>query len=247
MDRALYVSMTGAKHNMLAQAAHSHNLANVSTSGFKADFVGALTQQLESEGGLPTRAFATTHNEKTSFAPGSMQETGRDLDVAVDGPGWIAVLDENGEENYVRGGKLATDVFGSLRNEHGDEILGNVGPIVIPEAEKIEIGADGTISIRALGQGPQTLVELDRIRLVGAEPGELVKRENGKIYADGVVLKNDASVRLRKGFIENSNVNAVEELTSVVSHSRQFEMQVKLMQTVAQMSETQARLLQVQV
>ena len=176
-----------------------------------------------------------------------MQETGRDLDIAVDGPGWIAVLDQNGEENFTRAGKLSTDVFGTLRNERGDEVLGNTGPIVIPEAEKIEIGADGTISIRALGQGPQTLVELDRIRLVNAESGDLIKRENGKIYANGVVLEFDAAVRLRKGFVENSNVNAVEELTNVVSLARQFEMQVKLMQTVAQMSESQSRLLQIQV
>ena len=91
------------------------------------------------------------------------------------------------------------------------------------------------------------MVELDRIRLVNAESGDLIKRENGKIYANGVVLEVDAAVRLRKGFVENSNVNAVEELTNVVSLARQFEMQVKLMQTVAQMSESQSRLLQIQV
>jgi len=254
MDRALYISMTGAKHNMLAQAAHSHNLANASTTGFKAEFVEAVSQFVNRGDGYKTRAYAVTQTPRTNLAHGSLQETGRDLDVSVDGDGWLAILNSAGEEAYTRAGKLATDVLGVLRNEHGDQVLGNGGPIVIPEAEKIEIGGDGTISVRTLGQGPQTLVEIDRIKLVNPDPSQLEKRADGKIYLKGeadndefVKLPPDAAVRLRKGFVENSNVNTVEELTNVVSLARQFELQVKMMQTVAEMAESQSRLLQVQV
>lgn len=247
MDRALYISMTGAKHNMLAQAAHSHNLANASTNGFKADFINAISQSINVGDGLKTRSYALANTPATNFSAGSMQETGRDLDVAVGGKGWMAVLSDEGIESFTRGGKLATDVYGVLRTERGDQVLGNTGPIVIPEAEKIEIGSDGTISIRSLGQGPQTLVELDRIRLVNPQQGELVKGEDGRIYANDVLFEVDASIRLRKGFVENSNVNSIDELTSVVSLARQFELQVKLMQSVAEMAESEARLLQVQV
>jgi flagellar basal-body rod protein FlgF len=246
MDRALYISMTGAKHNMLAQAAHSHNLANASTTGFKADFINAMSQSINHGDGLKTRAYAVANTPETNFAKGAMQETGRDLDVAVNGEGWMAVLAADGEETYTRTGILATDVFGVLRNEQGDQVLGNGGPIVIPEYEKIEIGADGTISIRALGQGPQTLVEIDRIKLVKPEAGQLEKRESGKLVARSGALKADASVRLVKGFIEGSNVNSIDELTSVVSLARQFELQVKMMQTIGDMAESSSRLLQVQ-
>ncbi len=247
MDRALYVSMTGAKHNMLAQAAHSHNLANAATTGFKSDFVDALSMQVAGGDGLRTRTYAIAQTPATNFAPGSLQATGRDLDVSVQGGGWLAVMGDDGREAYTRAGKLSTDAFGVLRNERGDQVLGNQGPIVIPEAEKIEIGTDGTISVRALGQGPETLVEVDRLKLVLPEPGELVKDANGLFFSKNGPLEPNATLSVRKGFVENSNVNPVEELTSVVALARQFEMQVKLMQTVSEMAESSTRLLQVQV
>lgn len=249
MDRALYVSMTGAKHNMLAQAVHSHNLANASTTGFKADFVDALSQQVVGGDGYQTRTYATARTPATNFMPGSLLETGRDLDVAIDGNGWMAVQGSNGRESYVRGGKLAIDALGVLRNERGDQVLGNAGPIVVPEAEKIEIGADGTISVRALGQGPEALVQVDRLKLINPESEALQKEADGMIYAKDALtpIPVDAAVRIRKGFVENSNVNPVDELTGVVALARQFEMQVKLMQTVSEMAESSARLLQVQV
>ena len=247
MDRGLYIAMTGAKHSMVAQAVHSNNLANASTSGFKADFIDALAQNEKSGSQLHSRAYAVTSTPVTSLAAGSLQETGRDLDVSVDGDGWIAVLGSDGVETYTRAGQLATDALGVLRNERGQQVLGNGGPIVLPEAEKIEVGGDGTISIRALGQGPETLVEADRIKLVKPDDSELEKRPDGLIHAKNGPLAVDATVRLRKGFIENSNVSPINELTSVVSLARQFEMQVKMMQTFGEMAESSSRLLQVQV
>ncbi|MGB5323813.1 MAG: flagellar basal body rod protein FlgF, partial [Pseudomonadales bacterium] len=194
---------------MHAQTAHANNLANAATTGFRADFVDAVSLAVKNGDGLKSRVYAVAHTPATNFEFGSMQSTGRDLDIAINGEGWLAVIGPNGEEAYTRAGSLHTDAFGALRNERGDQVLGNGGPIAIPEAESIEIGSDGTISIRALGQGPQTLVEVDRLKLVAADSGELKKGEDGRFYAAGALPAVDAAIRVSKGFLETSNVNPI--------------------------------------
>ena len=247
MDRALYISMSGASHNMLQQAVRSHNLANASTTGFKADLANAMAKPILGGDGYASRVYAVAESNTANYAPGSLVQTGRDLDVAIDGEGWMAVESADGREAYARGGNLHVDVLGILRNERGLPVQGNGGVINVPEAEKIEIGADGTISVRALGQGPETLVAVDRIRLVNPDVANLRKEGDGLIYSVEGTEKLDPSVRLAKGFLESSNVSAVEELMSVTSLARQFEMQIKMMQTVAENAESSARVLQVQV
>ncbi|MBT8139312.1 MAG: flagellar basal body rod protein FlgF [Gammaproteobacteria bacterium] len=246
MDRGLFVSMTGAVHNMHAQTVHSNNLANAATTGFRADFVDAVSLAVKDGEGHKSRVYAVAHSPATDFRKGSMQATGRDLDIAINGEGWLAVIGPNGEEAFTRAGSLHTDAFGALRNERGDQVLGNGGPVVIPEAESIEIATDGTISVRALGQGPEALVEVDRLKLVAAAPGDLNKGVDGRFYAAGAPPSLDANIRVSKGFVESSNVNPVNELTQVMSLARQFEMQMKMMQTMSDTGDASVRLLQVQ-
>ena len=247
MDRALYVSMTGAMQTMSEQAARSHNLANVSTTGFKADLANALAQPVYGGAGLPTRVYAITETPLSNLSNGPLVETGRELDVAIMGDGWLVFENEAGEEVYSRGGNLSVDTAGMLRNERGLVVQGNAGPVVIPESEKIEIGTDGTISVRALGQGPETLVEVDRLKLVNPDRANLIKGVDGLFRSSNPVEPIDPNISISTGFLEGSNVNAVNELTSIVSLSRQFEMQIKMMQTIAENSEASSRLLQVQV
>ena len=247
MDRALYISMTGAKHNMLEQAARSHNLANVSTVGFKADFVNALSQPLQGGAGYASRAYAVAQTPSADLSAAPLMETGRELDVAVDGAGWFAVQTADGREAYSRSGNLSVDALGVLRDARGLPVLGDDGPIALPESEKIEIASDGTISVRALGQGPETLVVADRMRLVNPQLGALQKQRDGFLYSVDGAEPPAAEVRLRTGFLESSNVNAVAELTSIVSLARQFEMQIKMMQTIAENSESTTRVLRVQL
>lgn len=246
MDKALYIAMTGAKHNMLAQTQHANNLANVNTQAFKADFAQARSMPVYYGDGLPTRAYALTERPATNFDFGSLQETGRDLDIAIDGEGFIAVQDANGNEAYTRTGDLSVDSVGILRTSSGLAVMGNAGPIAIPAAEKIHIGLDGTISIVAQGQGPEAPVVIDRIRLVNPDIKEMTKSEDGLFRAldiDGE-LPVDGAVRVVSGFLENSNVNAINELTSMLSLARQYELQVKVMSSAKEMSESSARLLQ---
>ena len=245
MDKMLYVSMTGAHNNSLAQSAHANNLANISTNGFRRDFEQARSMQVFGDT-LPARVYAMTERPGTDFTPGSMQETGRDLDVAIGGRGWLAVQAADGSEAYVRTASLNIDALGVLRTGNGLPVMGNGGPIAVPPEQKIEIGKDGTISIRALGEGPSVLAEVDRLKLVNPDLKQMEKGTDGLIRFKGVgPVQADATVQVTSGFLESSNVNAVEEMTAILSLSRQFELQVKMMRTAEDNAAAVARVLQI--
>jgi flagellar basal-body rod protein FlgF len=245
MDKMLYVAMTGAQNNTLAQRAHANNLANVSTSGFRRDFEQARSMPMFGDS-YPARVFAMSERPATDFRPGSLQETGRDLDVAIGGKGWIAVQAADGGEAYVRTASLNIDALGMLRTGNGMPVMGNAGPIAVPPEQKVEIGQDGTISIRALGENPNVLAEVDRIKLVNPDPKTLEKGTDGLIRVKGQPqVEADATVQLTSGFLEASNVNAVEEMTAILSLSRQFELSVKMMRTAEDNSSAMARVLQI--
>ncbi|TRO13751.1 flagellar basal body rod protein FlgF [Ectopseudomonas mendocina] len=245
MDKMLYVSMTGAQNNTLALRAHANNLANVSTSGFRRDFEQARSMPLFGET-YPARVFAMSERPATDFRAGSLQQTGRDLDVAIGGKGWIAVQAPDGSEAYVRTASLNIDALGVLRTGNGLPVMGNAGPIAVPPEQKVEIGQDGIISIRALGENPNVLAEVDRIKLVNPDPKSMEKGTDGLIRVKGQPeVEADATVQVTSGFLEASNVNAVEEMTAILSLSRQFELSVKMMRTAEDNSSAMARVLQI--
>ncbi|MAL98379.1 flagellar basal body rod protein FlgF [Hydrocarboniclastica marina] len=248
MDKALYIAMSGAKQNMLAQAAHANNLANANTTGFKQDFAQARSMKVFGEG-HDTRAYAMAERPGTDMSSGSLNETGRSLDIAVHGEGWIAVQSDGGTEAFTRRGDLAVDVNGILRNGEGLPVLGNGGPIALPPASQVEVGADGTISVIPIGGAPDQMVEIDRIKLVNPPARDLVKGEDGLVRRKpDVALEGvepaDAMVTVEPGFLETSNVNAISALIQTLELSRQYEMQVKVMSSADQNGEVAARLLQ---
>ncbi|UTA49463.1 flagellar basal-body rod protein FlgF [Simiduia sp. 21SJ11W-1] len=246
MDKALYVSMTAAKHNMRAQTAHSNNLANINTHGFKADFAQARAMPVFYGDGHPTRAYALTESPATDFAHGAFIETGRELDVAINGDGFLAVQLPDGREAYTRAGNLLIDADGILRNSEGMIVLGDGGPIALPPQEKVEVGLDGSISIINAGEGPQTPAQIARLRLVNPDVANLEKDESGYfVTRDGEAAAVDANVQVTSGFLEASNVNAMHEFTSVLTLARQYELHVKLMGSVQENSEASARMLQI--
>lgn len=248
MDKSLYIGMSGAKQNMLAQRAHANNLANANTTGFKRDFAQARSMPVFGEH-HPTRAYAMTERPGTDLSAGALMETGRKLDVAVDGTGWLAVQNAQGQEVFTRSGSLQIDTNGLLRNGAGDMVLGNGGPVALPPFQNVQVGADGTISVVPVGGPPDQLVAVDRLKLVNPPTDALEKGEDGYIrrkadQAIGGVEPADASLRVASGFLESSNVNAVEEMIANLQLSRQFEMQIKVMRTANDNSEAAARLLQ---
>ena len=245
MDKVLYVAMTGARENMFAQQVHANNLANATTTGFKADLEQARSMRVIGEG-TPSRVYSMSERPATNTESGALIQTGRALDVAVQGNDWIAVRASDGTERYARGGELTLDVNGQLLMPNGTPVLGNGGaPIIIPPAEQITIANDGGITIRPLGSPADELVVVDQIKMVAAEAGQLWKGEDGLMRTDDLVpLPASQNSQLRSGYIESSNVNAVTELTSMISLSRQFEMQVKIMKSADENAQTASRILQ---
>ncbi|MGD8484239.1 MAG: flagellar basal-body rod protein FlgF [Thioalkalispiraceae bacterium] len=243
MDRMLYISMAGAKQTMLAQAATSNNLANVSTTGFKADFNTFRSQHVIGEG-LPTRAYAMDERPGVDMSSGTLIRTGRELDVAVHGEGWLSVLSPDGTEAYTRAGHLNVTATGQLITDDGLPVMGDNGPIAIPPAEKIEIGGDGTITIQGQGQAANTLTQVERIKLVKPDVNNLYKGNDGLFHTrDGIPAVADADVKVVSKTLEGSNVNAVGEMVKMMTLQRNFELQVKMMDTAKQNSEQTAQLL----
>ena len=244
MDKAMYIAMTSGQNIMSAQAIHANNLANANTSGFQADFAQARSMGVYYGDGYSTRAYALTENPGTDFNRGALIETGRDLDMAVDGEGWIAVQAPDGSEAYTRAGQLKIDPQGRLLTGNNLPVLGNGGPIAMPPADKITLGADGTITIQPEGQSAQVLATVDRIKLVKPDYAELEKGIDGLIRRrDGEEQAPDASIRLQAGFLESSNVNPVDELTNIMALARQFEINVKMMKVVEENSTAAAQVL----
>jgi flagellar basal-body rod protein FlgF len=243
MDKLIYVAMSGAREAMRAQTTTSHNLANISTTGFR-----ALRNVLDSAPiygtGLPTRVNTVRQPELWNTRQGPTQATGRDLDVAVQGQGWLVVQDADGNDAYTRNGNLRINVNGILETAEGQPVRGNGGPVSIPPYEKLFIGDDGQISIVPQGQAAESLVQIDRLMLVNPPAQELVRTGAGLFnLRDGSTAAPDPTVRIASGQLESSNVNPAEALAEMIEMSRHYEMQVRAMHTADELDAANARLI----
>jgi flagellar basal-body rod protein FlgF len=246
MDHLLYIAASGANEAMLAQAANSHNLANASTSGFRADLVAARSAYLRGEG-VDSRVYGMVREQGVDLRAGTISETGNDLDVALATEGWLAIQAPDGGEALTRRGDLRVDEFGLLRNGAGHPVLGDAGPIALPPYSSLSIGVDGTVSIVPEGELPNAVVALDRIRLVNPAPGDIDKGADGMLRVAGdVETEPDAAVRLIPGALESSNVNPVESMVRMIELSRQFETHVRLMNTAQELDASSAQLMRME-
>lgn len=230
MDRLLYIAMNGAKHNLYRQDVTTHNLANVSTNGYKAQN-GAFRALPVFGPGAPTRTFVVDSTPTADLSSGALRTTGRPLDVAIQGRGWIAVQDAKGAEAYTRNGSLQVTANGLLVTSNGQTVLGENGPITVPENSIINIGKDGSISVITDNQYNATTT-IGRIKLVNPADADMVRGDDGLFrQKNGQAAPADASVNLASNVLESSNVNAVDALIGIIDQSRYFDMQIKLMQT----------------
>lgn len=231
MDRLIYTAMTGAKHVFMQQAGTANNLANASTVGFKAQEHRFRAVPVVSEA-MPTRAFVVDASVSDVMDEGPLMFTGRNLDVAVQGKGWIAVQLPDGSEAYTRAGSLDVDVTGLLQTKSGYTVAGDGGPINIPPDNSIEIAPDGTISVIPTFGTPNNVNAVGRIKLVNPAEGDLVRGADGLFrLRDGQPAAADETVKLAPGTLEGSNVNVTDAMVNLISLSRQFEMQIKMLQT----------------
>ncbi len=245
MDEAVYLAMTGAKQTEYAQAINSNNLANISTTGFRADLHAFSSVPIEGPG-VDSRINAVVDAYGTDFSQGATAFTGRGLDVAIQGSGFIAVQSPDGSEAYTRAGDLRLNSGGLLTTGAGHLVIGDGGPVAIPPNANLLIGVDGTISVQPLGQGPEILAIVDRIKLVDPDVHLLAKREDGLLrLPDDQIADASANVRLTSGALEQSNVNAARVLVNMIELSRQYEMQINTIRTAKENADAAAALLSV--
>jgi len=243
MDEMIYIAMTGAKQTEYAQAINSNNLANISTTGFRADLHSFSSTPIDGPG-VDSRVNAVVESYGTDMAHGPIMNTGRNLDIAIQGDGFIAVQAPDGGEAYTRAGDLRVDPGGLLATGTGHLVIGDGGPIALPPSVSLLIGGDGTISVQPLGSGPETLTIADRIRLVNPEPGRVQKGEDGLFYLpDGEIADADASIKVTGGALERSNVNVAKTLVNMIELARQYEMQVNLIKTSEENADAAAQML----
>lgn len=243
MDRLIYVAMTGARESMRAQSIVSHNLANANTNGFR-----ALQHSLQSAPipgqGFDSRINALGRRGDFDATHGMMIDTGRELDIAIRGDGWLAVQAADGEEAYTRAGSLRVTPQGLLETASGQLVLGNGGPISLPEFQKIEIAEDGRISVIPKGQKAETIAEVNRLKLVNPPVAELTQFAPAQFRrTDGELAMVDPTVRISSGQLEGSNVNSTGALVKMIELSRAYEMQVRAMHTAEENDQVAARLM----
>ncbi len=235
MDRMIYTAMSGASQTMARQAAVAHNLANANSTGYKAEEHRLRAVQVQSQAvhkGLPTRALAIDASTHTDFSSGGMVGTGRPLDVAVQGQGWIALQMPDGSEAYTRNGAFELNVNGVLQTRKGIPVQGDGGAISVPPEVKLSIGVDGTISALPESGAQNTPSVIGRIKLANPPTADLVRGEDGLFRTrSGDAAPADETITVVAGTLEGSNVNAAEQMVNMISLARQFEMQLKLVST----------------
>jgi flagellar basal-body rod protein FlgF len=236
MDKLIYTVMTGATGTLSRQAAVAHNLANVTTQGYRAEEHRLRAAQVlthnTSPAALSTRAFAVDASTHTDFSEGALNYTGGQYDVAVRGKGWIALAMPDGSETYTRAGSFETSENGVLQTKAGIPVQGDGGPITIPPDSRVTIERDGTISVVPATGAQNTVNAVGRIKLVNPPESDLVRGENGLFRMNtGDPAAQDDTVMIASGYLENSNVNPVEQMVSMISLARQFEMQMRMITT----------------
>ena len=245
VDTALFVGMTGAKQSMHSLRVISNNLANANTLGFRADYETIKTVPTN-QNKMQTRVYSQPDKTYSDFKQGPMIKTGGDLDIAINGKGFIAVQTKKGKEAYTRAGNLQITKDGLVVTGRGDVVLGSNGVITIPPSNRISIGERGNISVQPRGQSPNQLTTIGNIKLVDIPNNQLQKGVDGLFYlAEGASATASDSVRITSGALEGSNVDPVRALSELIDISRQFEMHTKLMKSIEDNSGKSNQLLNV--
>jgi len=242
MDRIIYTAMTGANAAAHRQAVLSNNLANASTQGFRAEMSTFRSVPIQGDGSK-TRVFALEATSGHVSTPGPVQRTGRNLDAMAVGNAWFAVQGLDGTEAYTRAGTFEVSATGQLLTPIGLPVLSDGGaPIDVPPGAEVTLGSDGTVTAKAAGQPAQAI---GRLKLATPTPEDPLKRGDDGLFrtTSGDPIANDANARMLAGAVEGSNVNPVESMVGMIAASRQFEQQMRLLQSAETNDKTASQLL----
>jgi flagellar basal-body rod protein FlgF len=244
MDKLLYIAMSGAKETLRAQAANNHNLANASTTGFKAD-LSAFQARAVTGPGYASRVYATDSTVGWDNSAGSQLATGNPLDISIQGTGYFAVQDVTGNEAYTRAGDLHVDPTGQLLTVGGLPVMGDNGPISVPPSTSVSVAPDGTISVIPLGQTVATSAVVGRIKLVNPPADSIQRGVDGLFHTtDGQPAPADAATTVASGTLESSNVNLASAMVNMIALARHFDMQIKALHSADEDAQASTKLLQ---
>lgn len=245
MDKLVYTAATGLRAHMQAQAAIANNMANASTTGFRADRV--VFDRIELKGGgakFEARSPTSEEVRDADRTPGAVQSTGRALDVAVTGDAWLAVQAADGSEAYTRRGDLSVTETGVLQTGDGFLVMGQGGPITLPPHDKVSIAADGSITIVPQGGDPNQPQLIDKLKLASARGSDTVKGlDNLLRVRGGGALPEDLDAKVQTGALEGSNVNITQMLVDMIENQRSYEVQANLLKEARSMDEQSASLM----
>ena len=244
MDRLIYTSLTAMRGSMSRQTAIANNLANAQTPGFRADIANAQSLWLDGSG-LDPRAMASEEVLGAVMRAGTVTQTGRDLDIAMQGDALLVVQATNGEEAYTRRGDLQISPSGLLTTGDGHPVQGGQGPVTIPPADAISIDQEGRVWVVPQGGDPENPQEVDRLRLATPTGSEIAKGLDGLFRVKGEgILPDDPEARLLTRSLEGSNVTATSALVEMIEASRSWDTQLKMISDVRDMDSATANLMQ---
>lgn len=243
MDRLIYTAVSGMADSMIRQHAIASNLANAKTIGFRAETFESTPVTLKGPS-LEARAMVTTGVLGADMTAGSTIETGRELDVAINGEALLTVQAADGTEAYTRRGDLSVSPSGALVNGEGRPVIGSGGPITIPLNMNVAIAPDGSIMVADPETPEQPPQIVDRLKLASWQGSPVAKGMDGLFRVrGGGVLPADETARVQSGALEQSNVDTTQILVEMVEAQRLFDMRTKLVATAREIDEGGASLM----
>jgi flagellar basal-body rod protein FlgF len=243
MDRLIYTALSGMQASMNRQRVIASNMANAQTIGFRAEVFDQRPVTLKGDG-FEARAMQEAGVRSADMSGGEIVETGRALDVSVEGEALIAVQAPDGREAYTRRGDLSLSAGGLLVNGEGHPVLGDAGPITLPLNGVPAISPDGTITVADPAAPDQPPQEVARLKLTGWQGSPIAKGLDGLFRVEGGgVLPRDEQATVKTGSLEQSNVNTTEVLVEMIDAQRLYAMRSKLIATARDVDEGGAQLM----
>ncbi len=243
MDRLIYTALTGMTAAMDRQRVVANNLANASTTGFRAEEF-AVTPITLKGGQIEVRSMAQGAVRGADMASGTVRQTGQPLDIALGGDALMTLQSADGGEVYTRRGDLRVAVSGVLENGDGLPVLGQGGPITVPLGAELSIGEDGAVLARDPAVPDEPPQEVARIKLASPAGSALLKDIDGFLRVPGGgVLPDDPTARVVSGALEGSNVDTATTLVQMVEAQRAFEQRARILTTANELSQSGARLM----
>lgn len=222
MDSGFYSAFTGLAARMQSLDLVANNLANVNTVGYKGQkefyrsFVASLQNSRLTSLNQAVNDFGLLGGSRIDFTAGSLDSTGNDTDLAIDGAGFFAVKTKAGADRFTRNGNFSLNTQRQLVDSQGNLVQGQDGPIQLPTG-KLTVSTDGTVSVDG--------AIVTTLKVVDFAPGtQLTPEGNTDFTAPAGAAKPALAAQIREGMLEASNSNPVAGAVALIDLQRNAEM-----------------------